>query len=37
MLVLAHYIGAGPGWRKFTWADTKAITVKWVLPGAANT
>ena len=37
MLVLAHRIGATPHIRNLTWTDTKALTVKAILPGAANT
>lgn len=37
MLYLAHRIGATPHPRNLTWADTRALTVKAVLPGVANT
>lgn len=36
MLILAHIIGASPHLRNLTWPDTKALTIKSVLPGAAN-
>ena len=37
MLALAHRIGATPHLRNLTGADTKALTIKAILPGAANT
>lgn len=37
MLVLAHRIGATPRPRNLTWPDTKALTLRSILPGAANT
>jgi O-antigen/teichoic acid export membrane protein len=37
MLVLAHRIGATPHPRYLNWPDTKALTIKSILPGAANT
>lgn len=37
MLILAHRIGATPHARNLTWVDTKALTLRSILPGAANT
>ena len=37
MLILAHRIGATPHVRNLTWQDTKALTIRSILPGAANT
>jgi O-antigen/teichoic acid export membrane protein len=37
MLVLAHRIGASPHLRNLNWPDTRALTIKSILPGAANT
>lgn len=37
MLVLAHRIGASPTPANLNWPDTKALTIKSILPGAANT
>jgi O-antigen/teichoic acid export membrane protein len=37
LLILAHRIGASPGLRNLNWNDTKALTIKAILPGAANT
>ena len=36
MLILARIIGATPHMRNLTWSDTKALTMKSILPGAAN-
>lgn len=37
MLILAHIIGATPHLRNLHWSDTKALFIKAILPGAANT